>query len=147
MANFGDELKRIRKEQNLTQKDVAERMGISRQAYSQFEQAADMPKGNSVDRLADALNVAPASLYTKTERSPVGGVDRSGKIDKISLQMAVETPFWMAVWAAEPTRPIDVSMTYEDLKIICDLIDKKRKEIMSRNTFINCRKNWASSCI
>lgn len=60
------------------------------------------------------------------ERSPVGGVDRNGEVDKISLQMAVETPFWMAVWATEPGRMIDVRMSYSDLKIICDLIDKAR---------------------
>lgn len=59
-------------------------------------------------------------------RCPVGGVDRSGKIDGISLQNAVETPFWMAVWAAEPDRLIDVRMSYSDLKIICDLIKKER---------------------
>lgn len=61
-------------------------------------------------------------------RFPVGGVDREGKVDKISLQMAVETPFWMAVWATEPEREIDVSMSYSDLKIICDLIDKARRK-------------------
>lgn len=59
-------------------------------------------------------------------RFPVGGVDRDGKVDKISIQTAVETPFWMAVWATEPERRIDVSMSYSDLKIICDLIDKAR---------------------
>ena len=60
------------------------------------------------------------------KRSPVGGVDRDGKIDKISLQNAVETPFWMAIWATEPHRMIEVKMSYSDLKIICDLIDEKR---------------------
>lgn len=60
------------------------------------------------------------------KRCPVGGVDRSGKIDKISIQNAVETPFWMAVWATEPERLIDVRMSYSDLKIICDLIDRER---------------------
>lgn len=59
-------------------------------------------------------------------RWPVGGVDRNGKVDKISLQNAVETPFWMAVWATEPERMIDVRMSYSDLKIICDLIDEVR---------------------
>lgn len=60
------------------------------------------------------------------KRCLVGGVDRSGKIDRISLQNAVETPFWMSVWATEPDRMIDVRMSYSDLKIICDLIDKER---------------------
>lgn len=61
-------------------------------------------------------------------RCPVGGVDRSKAVDRISLQTAVETPFWMAVWATEPDRKIEVSMSYSDLKIICDLIDKAREE-------------------
>ena len=58
--------------------------------------------------------------------SPVGGVDRGAKMDRISLQNAVETPFWMAVWAAEPDRRICVEMSYSDLKIIADLIDAAR---------------------
>lgn len=61
-------------------------------------------------------------------RCPVGGIDRSKEVDRISIQTAVETPFWMAVWAAEPDRKIEVSMSYSDLKIICDLIDKAREE-------------------
>lgn len=61
------------------------------------------------------------------KRSPVGGVDREQKVDRISLPNAVETPFWMAIWATEPERMIDVRMSYSDLKIICDLIDEKRK--------------------
>lgn len=55
----------------------------------------------------------------------VGGVDRSGKVDRINLPTAVETPFWLAVYATEPERLIDVRMTYEDLNVICELIDKK----------------------
>lgn len=59
-------------------------------------------------------------------RCPVGGVDRAGKVDRISIQNAVETPFWMAVWAAEPDRMIDVRMSYSDLKVLTELIDHKR---------------------
>ena len=62
----------------------------------------------------------------RSEKCPVGGVDRTQGVDRISLQNAVETIFWMAVWAAEPIRPIDVRMSYTDLKIICDLIDRER---------------------
>lgn len=65
--------------------------------------------------------------------SPVGGVDRGVKIDRISLQNAVETPFWMAVWAAEPDRRICVEMSYSDLKIITDLIDAARGNLKPAN--------------
>jgi hypothetical protein len=54
------------------------------------------------------------------------------KVDRITLADAFAVPVWRMVWAGEPTRQIDVLMTYEDLKIICDTIqelsDKMRKE-------------------
>ena len=54
------------------------------------------------------------------------------KVDKITLADAFAVPVWKMVWAGEPTRLIDVRMTYEDLKLICDAIrevsDKLRKE-------------------
>lgn len=54
------------------------------------------------------------------------------KVDKITLADAFAVPVWKMVWAGEPTRLIDVRMTYEDLKIICDTIqepsDKMRKD-------------------
>lgn len=50
------------------------------------------------------------------------------KVDRIRLADAVAIPVWRMVWAAEPSRLIDVRMTYEDLKIICDLVKKMREE-------------------
>ena len=54
------------------------------------------------------------------------------KVDRITLAEAVVVPVWRMVWAGEPTRLIDVRMTYEDLKIICDLMqemaDKRKTE-------------------
>ena len=51
-----------------------------------------------------------------------------GVIDKISIKNAIETPAWLAVWAAEPDRRIDVRMSYNDLKTLCDLINEKRSD-------------------
>ena len=45
-------------------------------------------------------------------------------IDRIDLATAIEVPFWRAVWASEPSRQINVRMTYEDLKIICDMAEE-----------------------
>ena len=61
------------------------------------------------------------------ERCPVGGIDRSGDVDRIDIKTAVETPFWLAVWAAEPEREIDVRMSYSDLKILLDCFENVRK--------------------
>lgn len=75
------------------------------------------------------------------KRFPVGGVDRSKEVDRITIENAVETPFWMAVWSVEPERMIDVRMSYSDLKVICDLIDKERKEMKSARRASNDCKN------
>ena len=40
------------------------------------------------------------------------------KIDRIRLDMALETPIWQVIYAAEPRRKIDVRMTYADLACI-----------------------------
>lgn len=40
--------------------------------------------------------------------------------DKISLSNAKAIPVWKMVWAVEPEREIDVRMTYDDLKRICE---------------------------
>ena len=72
------------------------------------------------------VELMPAERHE--QRWPVGGVDRTKGVDNISIENAVETPFWMAVWAAEPERLIDVRMSYSDLKVICDLIDEKHRQ-------------------
>ena len=40
--------------------------------------------------------------------------------DKITLKDAMDTPVWMMIYAAEPLREIDVTMSYADLKAIYD---------------------------
>ena len=42
--------------------------------------------------------------------------------DKITLTEAIDCPVWLMVYAAEPTRTIDVTMSYADLKAIYDWI-------------------------
>ena len=46
--------------------------------------------------------------------------------DKITLRSAMEEPVWMMVYAAEPERNIDVTMTYADLFIIFKLIQEQK---------------------
>lgn len=50
------------------------------------------------------------------------------KTDTITLENALEFPFWKMVWAGEPQRKISVEMTYEELAKIVDLLQKERKD-------------------
>lgn len=55
--------------------------------------------------------------------------------DKITLATAFEIPeAWMMIWAGEPDRKITVEMTYEDLKIIYEMVRKRREERESKRS-------------
>ena len=61
-GSFGETLKRIRNECGLLQADLAERMGVSQQAISQWEREKEWPKLQTIERLAAALHVSPEYL-------------------------------------------------------------------------------------
>ena len=54
------------------------------------------------------------------------------KVDKITLADAFAVPVWRMVWAGEPTRQIDVRMTYEDLRIICDKVKELTEKLRNK---------------
>lgn len=50
------------------------------------------------------------------------------KTDTITLENALEFPFWKMVWAGEPGEPqrkISVEMTYDDLYRILKMLEKE----------------------
>lgn len=53
------------------------------------------------------------SVCDGLESCPLIEVDRMN--DKITLKDAIETHAWTMLYAAEPTRPVDVTMSYADL--------------------------------
>ncbi|MCR2049999.1 helix-turn-helix domain-containing protein [Acetatifactor muris] len=56
--NFGESIKQIRKEKGLTQKQLGEKLGISQSAIGQFESNKANPKMETIQKIADALNVS-----------------------------------------------------------------------------------------
>lgn len=60
--------------------------------------------------------------------------------DKITLRDAVDNPAWMMVYAAEPERNIDVSMTYADLFAIYQWVKSLPQKEPSKVKAISRRK-------
>jgi transcriptional regulator with XRE-family HTH domain len=60
-------IKRIRKEKRLTQKDVAEGCGMLVPTYSRLERGGSNPSLASIVRIADALGVAVVELFQSSE--------------------------------------------------------------------------------
>lgn len=60
---FGDNLKIARKSAGMTQKDLADRLGITASAITQIEKGITMPDINRVNTIADILNVSVDQLF------------------------------------------------------------------------------------
>ena len=60
--SFSDRLRETRKRSGLTQMQIAEKLGITAQSYSQYETGKRQPKAETLKRIADALGVLPGDL-------------------------------------------------------------------------------------
>jgi transcriptional regulator with XRE-family HTH domain len=62
IATLGSKIKTLRLEHKLTQREVAEAIGVSKAAVSQWELDIAVPQGDNLIRLAHRLSVAPDQL-------------------------------------------------------------------------------------
>lgn len=67
MSVFGDNLKRIRMERGLTQDDLADMVGTSKQVISRYENGQRSPKVTVVAFYAGLLNVPISQLIGEEE--------------------------------------------------------------------------------
>lgn len=101
---FPDQLARLRKERNLTQKALAERVGLHVIQIRRYERGSSQPTLDVIRRLAVALSVSSDTLVFDTEERGPG--------EDLRLQFeAVQT------------------MSDEDRKVIASLIDAYVKKI------------------
>lgn len=61
---IGDKIKQIRKQAGLTQKELAEQLGTTQQNLAQYENGKRRPKIETIEKIADALEV---SIYNLME--------------------------------------------------------------------------------
>ena len=54
---IGENIKNIRKKANLSQKALAEKLGVSQQMIAQYEKGKRQPKIETIDKIATALGV------------------------------------------------------------------------------------------
>lgn len=140
--NFGESIKKIRKEKGLTQKQLGDKLGISQAAIGQFESNKANPKMETIRKIADALEV---ELWEIVE---LDQMDIETRIQQIKKMVAQLTPEGLeeynrlvteAIKTAprqidpntgqplkEPTKFTDVSTTYapqEAYELLHSLID------------------------
>ncbi|MGO1043061.1 helix-turn-helix domain-containing protein [Clostridioides difficile] len=71
MLNLGENLKRLRKEKNLSQEQLAEMLNVSRQAISKWESNKTYPDIENLILLRNLFNVTLDDLIVNTNKTEV----------------------------------------------------------------------------
>ncbi len=69
---LGARIARLRKEEGMTQLELAERMGVTDKAVSKWERGLSFPDIASFPRLAEVFHVSTDDLLQATRRDPPG---------------------------------------------------------------------------
>ena len=79
--NFSERLKKIRKDQNLTQKNAADLIGISLRSYQRYEEQSGTPTKKRLEEMAKLFNVSVGYLLGELEEN------YNNEINSIMLQL------------------------------------------------------------
>ncbi len=63
MNNIGVFIAQLRKEQNMTQKELADKLGVTDKAVSKWERGKGIPDVDSIERLSNVLGVSVSELF------------------------------------------------------------------------------------
>lgn len=74
--NFGEQIKKIRKDRNLTQQGIAEKLGISRQAVSNWENDKNLPDIEMLIKMSQVFHITLDELL-------LGGTQMNNMTEKI----------------------------------------------------------------
>lgn len=64
---FGKRVRQIRRQRDMTQEQLAEAVGVSAEFISNVERGINAPSFDTLEKLAEALNVAPVELFIFNE--------------------------------------------------------------------------------
>ena len=92
---LAEKLKQLREQRGMTQKQVAALMGISQQAYGQYESGMRLPKPETLGRIAAALDSTLEEITQCTDLAAYGVGDKSASYMKDFISGAV------AQWSSE----------------------------------------------
>ncbi|CZR99055.1 MULTISPECIES: helix-turn-helix domain-containing protein [unclassified Clostridioides] len=78
--NFGENLKRLRKERNLSQEQLSEMLNVSRQAISKWESNKTYPDIENLILLRNIFNIALDDLLFDENKDKIEDVIKSSKL-------------------------------------------------------------------
>ncbi len=73
---FNEKIRLLRREAGLTQRQVAEKIGVTYRTYQNYEAGASLPSGSVASKLAAALGVSADTLLRGGDTPPPQKTDR-----------------------------------------------------------------------
>ncbi len=101
--SFGENLKNVRKQRGVTQEELAEILGVSRQAISKWESGTSVPDVQLLLRIADFYNLTLDQLVRDDFDLPISSLDEKKIADDLSNKSSVSIDDYLG-------RVCDVSM-------------------------------------
>lgn len=71
MSFLGDKIRELRKQNGISQEDVATALGVSRQAVTKWESGVSLPSSGNMIKLAELFKVSVDELTSSSRQSPV----------------------------------------------------------------------------
>ncbi|MGN0627525.1 MAG: helix-turn-helix domain-containing protein [Oscillospiraceae bacterium] len=91
--SMGEIISALRKERNMTQRELAEKMNVTDKAVSKWERGLSCPDVSSLPDLAEALGVPVETLLDAAPK----GDQKEGEVDKIVNLVLKAVPLAMGV--------------------------------------------------
>lgn len=115
MSFFTDKLKLLRKEKKLTQKEIAEQIGIKQNSYSDWETGKNEPNLENVVKLAKILDTTTDDLLGRTYYSMIDWTPFE-KLEPINFKEATKEEL--------DTLKHSIAVEYSQKKNLFDLKDE-----------------------
>lgn len=90
---YSERLKELRKNKKLTQKEVAEKIGVARTTYAMYEQNRREPDNETLQKIADFYNVTTDYLLGRTDDPAMTAKDErdiAKRMEKIKQDLAAD---------------------------------------------------------
>lgn len=117
----GDKIREIRKEHNMTQEELAEKIGVKRSVISKYETGSIAPPLNQLQKISEALSVEVADIL---EVKPVGSSGLyAGKANGEMLLRALRQ------WGPSEIKEALSDISDEEALEVLQKIEKEGKDI------------------
>ena len=118
MESFGTRLADLRREHNLTQNDIADRLNISAQAVSKWENDLTSPDIDTLLKLSDIFNISVDELLGKKKQEPVYVPAEARKdINKMVLRITVDSNDGDRVRVNLPMAAVRIFLNNDSVKV------------------------------